>query len=116
MITIYHNPRCKKSRTGLQALESFTDDFELKYYLKDHPFTIESLTQTLEKLNKKPKQIIRKQEAVYKLEFKGKEFSDKEWVKILVKNPKLIQRPIIIKDNSAVIGDPTENVELLFKK
>jgi len=114
MITIYHNPRCKKSRAGLQSLESFTNDFELKQYLKDDPFTTESLKAALQKLGMKPEEIIRKQETLYKSDFKGKIFSDQEWVKILVENPKLIQRPIIIKDDKAVLGDPAENVSQLF--
>jgi arsenate reductase len=114
MIRIYHNPRCKKSRAGLQALEHFTSDFEIKLYLKDQPFSLESLSEALKKLNKKPEEIIRKQEAVFKSDYKGKSFSDQEWIKILVENPKLIQRPIIIKDDRAVIGDPAENVSLLF--
>lgn len=114
MITIYHNPRCKKSRAGLQALESFTKDFELKLYLSDQPFTVASLSQALKKLGKKPEEMIRKQEAVFKEKFKGKAFSDKEWVKHMVDNPKLIHRPIIIKDDKAVLGDPAENVSQLF--
>ncbi len=114
MISIYHNPRCKKSRAGLKALESFTSDFEIKLYLKDQPFTTESLNEALQKLDKKPEEIIRKQEAIFKSDFKGKSFSSQEWIKILVENPKLIQRPIIIKDDSAVIGDPAENVSQLF--
>lgn len=114
MITIYHNSRCLKSRAGLQALANFTKDYELKEFLKNDPFTVDSLTEALQKLGKKPEEIIRKQEAVFKSEFKGKTFSDAEWVKILVTNPKLIQRPIIIKDEKAIIGDPAENVNLLF--
>lgn len=115
MITIYHNPRCKKSRAGLQALEKFTKDFELNEYLKDKPFTVQSLSTALQKLGKKPGEIIRKQEDIFKSEYKGKTFSDEEWLKILVENPKLIQRPIIIYDDKAVIGDPAENVNVLFK-
>lgn len=114
MITIFHNSRCKKSRAGLQALESYTKDFELKQYLKDDPFTVESLTDTLRKLGKTPEEMIRKQEAIFKSDYKGKTFSDSEWVEIMVENPKLIHRPIIIKDDEAVLGDPSENVSQLF--
>lgn len=114
MITIYHNPRCKKSRAGLQALEAFTKDFELKYYLKDDPFTIGTLTEALKKLGKKPEEMIRKQEAIFKSDFKGKTFTDEEWISAMVENPKLIHRPIIIKDDKAVLGDPAENVSQLF--
>ncbi len=115
MIIFYHNSRCKKSRAGLQALEKFTKDFELNEYLKDKPFTVQSLSLALQKLGKKPVEIIRKQEDIFKSEYKGKTFSDEEWVKILVENPKLIQRPIIIRDEKAVIGDPAENMNVLFE-
>jgi len=114
MITIYHNSRCKKSRAGLQALESFTKDFELKQYLKGDPFTVASLTDVLQKLGKTPEEIIRKQESVFKEKYKGKSFTKEEWIKILVENPQLIQRPIIVKDDKAIIGDPAENVKALF--
>lgn len=114
MITIYHNPRCKKSRAGLQALESFTEDFEVKQYLNDQAFTIETLTSALKKLGKSPEEMIRKQETIFKDNFKGKSYSDEEWIKIIVENPKLIHRPIIVKGNKAVLGDPAENVSQLF--
>jgi arsenate reductase-like glutaredoxin family protein len=66
------------------------------------------------KLNKKPVEIIRTQEKVYKEQFKGKKFNDDEWVKILVENPKLIQRPIVETKHKAVVGDPPENIEELL--
>ena len=113
MITIYHNPRCKKSRAGLEFLKSKTDDFTVVEYLKN-PLTAEELEKLLAKLNKKPQEMIRTQEAVYKQNFKGKDFTDKEWIKIMVENPKLIKRPIVVKDNKAVWGDPAEEIEQLF--
>ena len=114
MIEIYHNSRCKKSRAGLRALESITPDFKIIEYLKEDAFTIESLTAVLIKLSKHPDEIIRKQEAIYKSNFKGRNFNETEWVKILVENPKLIQRPIVVKDEKAILGDPVEQIALLF--
>ena len=113
MITIYHNPRCKKSRAGLEFLKSKTNDFTIVEYLKN-PIDEGELEKLLAKLNKKPHEMIRTQEAVYKQNFKGKDFTDKEWVKIMVENPKLIKRPIVVKDNKAVWGDPAENINELF--
>jgi arsenate reductase (glutaredoxin) len=113
MITIYHNPRCKKSRAGLQYLQSKTDDIQIVEYLKN-PLTEEELKKLLMLLNKKPQEMIRTQEAVYKQQFKGKNFTDDEWVKIMVENPKLIKRPIVVKGNKAVWGDPAEEIEKLF--
>ncbi len=114
MITIYHNPRCKKSRAGLEYLKNKGVEFQIREYLKE-PLTEKELKDLLMKLNKKPQEMIRTQEAVYKQNFKGKEFTDDEWVKIIVENPKLLKRPVVVKDNKAVWGDPAENIEELFK-
>ena len=111
--TVYHNPRCKKSRAGLQYLEQRTDEIEVKEYIKN-PITEKELEDLLMKLNKKPHEMIRAQEAVYKSAFKGKQFNDHEWVKIMVENPKLIKRPIVVKGNKAVWGDPPEELAVLF--
>ncbi|UBM63401.1 arsenate reductase (glutaredoxin) [Candidatus Sulfidibacterium hydrothermale] len=113
MVTIYHNPRCKKSRAGLQYLQSKTDDIQIVEYLKN-PLTEEELKKLLMLLNKKPQEMIRTQEAVYKQNFKGKNFTDDEWIKIMVENPKLIKRPIVVKGNKAVWGDPAEEIDKLF--
>ncbi|MCF6366806.1 MAG: arsenate reductase family protein [Bacteroidales bacterium] len=108
---IYHNPRCKKSRAGLEYLEEKKISFTKIMYLKDEPFTDETLKSLLKKMNKTPLEIIRTQEKEYKDNFKGKIFTDDEWIKIMVKNPKFIQRPIIETENKAVLGDPPSNIE-----
>ncbi len=113
MVTIYHNPRCKKSRAGLQYLQSKTDDIRIVEYLKQ-PLSAEELKKLLMLLNKKPQEMIRTQETVYKQNFKGKNFTDEEWIKIMVENPKLIKRPIVVKGNKAVWGDPPEEIDVLF--
>ena len=105
MYIVYHNPRCKKSRAGLEYVKSKTDQFEVVEYLKV-PFTQESFKKVLMKLNKKPIEMIRTHESIFKSDFKGKNFTDVEWVKIMVDNPKLINRPIVVKDNKAVWGNP----------
>jgi len=114
MVTIYHNPRCKKSRAGLQYLQSKTDEIEVVEYLKNS-ITEVVLKDLLMKLNKKPREIVRTQETVYKQNFKGKNFTDEEWVKIMVETPKLIKRPIVVRGNKAVWGDPAEEIDALFK-
>ncbi len=113
MITIYHNPRCKKSRAGLQFVQDKTNEVKIIEYLKN-PIGDAELTDLLMKLNKKPHDMVRTQEAIYKSDFKGKNFTDGEWVRIMIENPKLIKRPIVVKDNKAVWGDPAENLEILF--
>ena len=114
MFKIYHNPQCKKSRAGLQYLQQKDIKFEIREYLKNL-LKEKELVQLLVKLNKKPLEIIRTQEEYFKKKLKGKNFNDHEWVRILVENPRLIQRPIIETDYKAVIGDPVENIDIILK-
>ncbi len=110
---IYHNPRCSKSRQTLQLIEERGVSVEVIKYLEEVP-TKEELAAIISKLGIKPSQLIRKGEAIFKESFKGKELSDDEWIEAMVANPKLIERPIVVKDNKAVLGRPPENViELL---
>ncbi|RLD44321.1 MAG: arsenate reductase (glutaredoxin) [Bacteroidetes bacterium] len=113
MYKIYHNPRCKKSRAGLQYLESKSVEFEIIKYLND-TFTLEELTVIFAKLNLKPSEMIRKQEAIYKSDFKNKTFTDEEWIRIFVQHPKLINRPIVESKHKAVWADPPENIDELL--
>ena len=113
MYTIYHNPRCKKSRAGLQYIQEHTNDFKVVEYLK-HPIKEDVLKDLLMKLNHLPHDMVRTQEAIYKSNFKEKNFTDDEWVKIMIENPKLIKRPIVVRGNKAVWGDPAENLSVLF--
>ncbi len=113
MFTIYHNPRCKKSRAGLKYIQDKASDFEVVEYLKN-PISTAVLKDLLMKLNLKPHDMIRTQEAIYKSDFKGKNFNDDEWIKIMTENPKLIKRPIVVSGNKAVWGDPAENLEVFF--
>lgn len=107
--TIYHNPRCQKSRQSLEILRNNGVEPEVIEYLKETPNKAE-LQKILAKLNLKPQDILRKGELVYKEKFKDMQFSDEEWLEIMVENPKLIERPIVVAGNSAVIGRPPEKV------
>ena len=109
MIKIYHNPRCRKSREGLQILENSGKEFEIIKYLEDIP-SEEELAKIIKKLNINPIQLVRKNEKVWKENFKGKDLSDHEIVKAMIENPKLIERPIVINNNKAVIGRPPETI------
>ena len=113
MIKVYHNARCKKSRVGLQFVQEHTNDVEIIEYLKN-PINENILKDLLIKLNLRPHDMVRTQEAIYKSNFKGKNFNDDEWIKIMIENPKLIKRPIVVKNNKAVWGDPAENLSVLF--
>jgi len=109
MTTIYHNPRCSKSRQCLAILKEKNEDLEIIKYL-DTPFTEETLTKVIKLLKIKPLDLIRKNELVWKQEYRGKEISDTELIKIMCNHPKLIERPIVIKNNQAIIGRPPEKV------
>ena len=109
MIKIYHNNRCSKSRCGIQALEDSGMEFEVVKYLEDVPTKIE-LTRIIKLLGITPIELVRKNEAIWKENFKGKTLSDDEIIEAMIANPKLIERPIIINGDKAVIGRPTEKI------
>jgi len=112
MYTVYHNPRCKKSRAGLQYVKEKGLDHQVREYLKE-PLTGEELGRLLMKLHMKPLDLIRTQEAYYKKELKGLNLNDEEWTREMVENPKLIRRPIVEGKYKAVVGDPVENIDNL---
>jgi len=109
MVEIYHNPRCSKSRETLALLEEKGVEVNVVEYLKDVP-TEKELADLLNKLGLKAEQIVRKAEAIYKEKYKGKSLSEKQWIKAMVQNPKLIQRPIVVSGNEARLGRPPELV------
>ncbi len=110
---IYHNPRCSKSRQGLKILQDAGKEVEIVEYLKTPP-TVDELKDIVKKLGMPAEKLIRKNEAIFKENFKGKSFSDDEWIKIMVENPKLIERPIVVGGDKAVLGRPPENVRELL--
>ncbi len=109
MTTIYHNPRCSKSRQTLQLLEDKNEDLNIVKYLEEPPSKAE-LKEILNLLNIKPIALVRKNEQVWKDNYKGKDLTQEEIIDAMIENPKLIERPIIVKDNKATIGRPPENV------
>jgi len=111
---IYHNPRCSKSRQTLQIIKDAGVNVEIIDYLKDIP-TKEELLKILNQLNLKAKDIVRQGEQLYKEKLKNKNFSEEEWIQIMIENPKLIERPIVVKNNKAIIGRPPENVNILLR-
>lgn len=113
MITIYHNPKCAKSRAGFSYLKDKGLEYKVVEYLKE-PLTRETLKDILMKLNKGPKDIIRTNEEVFKEKLRGKNFTSEEWITLLLENPKLIQRPIVVSGYKAVIGYPIENIKMIL--
>jgi arsenate reductase len=109
MIEIYHNPRCSKSRQTLDLLKQNGHDPVVVEYLKDVP-SASQLKEILSLLGIKAEQLLRKGEAVYKEQYKGKNLSEDQWIAAMVLNPKLIERPIVISGGKARIGRPPELV------
>ena len=107
---IYHNPRCSKSRQTLEILNRQDVNTEIVLYLESPPST-EEIASILQKLDLNPRDIIRKGEEEYKLlNLKDQSLTENELITFMSKNPNLIERPIVIKDDKAVIGRPPENV------
>lgn len=113
MITIYHNPKCRKSRAGLQYLQEKGLACTVVEYLKT-PFTRPQFEDLLMKLNMRPVEIVRTQEDEFKEKLKGKNFTDEEWITILLENPKLIQRPIVVRDHKAILAQPADEIDRLL--
>ena len=109
MIKIYHNPRCSKSRQGLEILEKSGRKFDVVKYLEE-VLTEKELSEIIKLLNISPINLVRKNEKIWKENYKGKEISDKEIIKIMIENPKLIERPIVINNTKAIIGRPPEDI------
>ena len=110
---IYHNPRCRKSREGIKYLESKKINFEVIDYIKNN-LSSEEIRNILKKLQLKPIELVRKNEAIWKEKYKGKDFTDEQLIKIMSNEPKLIERPIIVSEKLAVIGRPAENIDKLL--
>lgn len=106
---IYHNPRCRKSRETLELLKKKKHEPEIILYLEDVP-TKKELKDILAKLNIPAEKLLRKGEAIYKENYKGQSFSESQWIDIMIKNPKLIERPIVVNGKKAAIGRPPESV------
>ncbi|MFO7305346.1 MAG: arsenate reductase (glutaredoxin) [Gammaproteobacteria bacterium] len=112
-VTIYHNPRCSKSRAALTLLKERGIEPRVVEYLKNPPSESE-LRRIVALLGIKPQELVRKGEDTYKTKYAGKELSNAEWIKAMVEHPILIERPIVVKGDRAVLGRPPENVlELL---
>lgn len=110
MITIYHNPRCIKSREGLQIVEQASQEFEIVKYL-DETLSRKELEKIILLLNIKPIELVRKNEAIWKDNYKNKTLTDSQVIDALMANPKLIERSIVVNNNKAIIGRPPELIK-----
>ncbi len=108
-VKIYHNARCSKSRQACSILEEQKVKVEIIDYLKT-PFTETEIKSLLQMLGMKAEELVRKGEPLFKEKFANKKLTEKEWIKALAENPILIERPIIVKGNKAIVGRPPEKV------
>lgn len=110
MVTLYHNPRCSKSREALNLLREQGQEPEIVLYL-DAPLNAKTLKALLAKLGIGARDLLRKGEDAYKeLNLADEKLSDAALIKAMIENPKLIERPIAVNGDKAVIGRPPENV------
>ena len=107
MIKVYHNPRCSKSRECMAFLENAGNPYEIIEYLKDTT-TFDELKEIIRKLAVKPIAITRTSEPLWIAKFADKKLSGERLIKVLVKNPILIQRPIVVNGDKAIIARPLE--------
>lgn len=113
MLTIYHNPRCSKSRAGLNYLKDNQIEYQIVEYLKE-PLKAGQLKKLLQKLNMSPMDIVRTREDAYKKHIKGKDLSDEEIVQVIEENPRLIKRPVVEAEDKAVIAQPPSEIDRLL--
>lgn len=107
---LIHNPKCSKSRQTKALLEKKRVNFEVVEYLKN-PLNFEELDDLFNKLEKAPEEVVRKKEQIYKeLGLANKKLSRDEWIKTIESNPTLLERPIFINKNKAIIGRPPEDI------
>jgi arsenate reductase (glutaredoxin) len=108
-VKIYHNTRCSKSRQACSILEEQKVKVEIIEYLKA-PLSEKEIKNLLQLLGMKAEELVRKGEPLFKEKFANKKLTEKEWIKALAGNPILIERPIIVRGNKAIVGRPPEKV------
>ncbi|KDN54392.1 arsenate reductase (glutaredoxin) [Flavobacterium seoulense] len=114
MIEVYHNPRCGKSRNCLAFLDNANQEYKIIKYLEEVP-TAEELTDLLKKLNLKPIELVRQKEKIWIEQYKNQELTDEAIIQAMAANPILIERPIIVKGNKAIIAREADKIEAFFE-
>ena len=114
-LTVYHNPRCRKSREAIQYLEDKGLSFDIVKYL-EQSFDKNTLGEVLKKIDKKPSEILRKNEVLWKKKYASKDLSEDQIIQLLVEQPKLIERPIVTTTDKGVLARPIENLMEFLNK
>ena len=110
MITIYHNPRCGKSRECLAFIENSNQQFEVIKYLET-PLSFEKLTEIISLLKIKPIELVRTKESIWIEKFKHQSLSDTQIIQAMIDFPVLMERPIAVKGNKAIVARPLEKIK-----
>ena len=112
MIKVYHNPRCRKSREAIGLLEKKGVDFEIRHYMNDEEsMTAKELEEVLDALEMDALDLVRKNESLWKEEYKALELGEDEIILAMIEHPRLMERPIVVKGESAVVARPAEKLE-----
>ena len=112
-LKIYHNGRCSKSRDALTLLEEMGVAYDVRLYMQE-PFKPKELKALLRKLKMSASELVRRKEPLFKENFEGKDFSEDEWIDILIENPTLIERPIAVQGRKALVARPAERIKELL--
>lgn len=107
---LYHNPRCAKSREALKFLQDKGMEVDIIDYIKNPPSKAE-FKRILKKLGIKAEELLRKNEKLYKEEYKEKSLKNDEWIQVMLDNPKLMERPIFINGEQAVLARPADKIQ-----
>lgn len=112
-VTIYHNPRCSKSRDGVKLLEELGVNFSTRLYLSD-PLSKQELNHLIDLLSISPEDLVRQKETIFKENYSSKSMSDEDYIDAMLAHPRLIERPIVVSGDKAVIGRPPSLIKDLF--
>ena len=112
--TIYHNAECSKSNCALDLLRASGVEPRVVNYLSETP-SKEDLTRVLAALDIPAEQLVRKSEALYKEKYAGLQMKENEWIRVMHEHPELIERPIVLKGDKAVIGRTVERLQQLLR-
>jgi polyphosphate kinase len=113
VLKIYYNPRCARSRETLKYLESKNYELEIRKYITEG-LTEKEVGELAEKTGKKPFELVRTQDKIYQDKYKGKTLSHEQWISLLAENPQMMQRPLVVNGNRAVLAIPPETVESIM--
>jgi arsenate reductase len=115
MITVYHNPRCQKSREALAHLDAKGAQYNVRLYMNDEEsMTAAELEEVLDALDMDAFELVRTKEALWKEEFKDLELDEDEIILAMIEHPRLMERPIIVNGSKAVVARPADAMDAIL--